>query len=200
MSYFPMFIDIEGKHILVVGAGKIALRRVQTLLQFRARIKVIAKEIPKEQKEAFHLLVSEGKIVLEEKAFEESDLTEAFFLVLAATNVKKLNHEICMLCRKRKILANTATDRTDCDFYFPAVAVQEELVVGITGDGSDHRKVAETAARIRKVLEMEHEEKIRVGSRESKLAVVQSEMIIQELKKFTSAVRDRIGDDENDRR
>lgn len=159
MSYFPMFIDIEGKHILVVGAGKIALRRVQTLLQFRARIKVIAKEIPKEQKEAFHLLVSGGKIVLEEKAFEESDLTEAFFLVLAATNVKKLNHEICMLCRKRKILANTATDRTDCDFYFPAVAVQEELVVGITGDGSDHRKVAETAARIRKVLEMEHEEK-----------------------------------------
>lgn len=159
MSYFPMFIDIEGKHILVVGAGKIALRRVQTLLQFRARIKVIAKEIPKEQKEAFHLLVSEGKIVLEEKAFEESDLIEAFFLVLAATNVKKLNHEICMLCRKRKILANTATDRTDCDFYFPAVAVQEELVVGITGDGSDHRKVAETAARIRKVLEMEHEEK-----------------------------------------
>ena len=159
MSYFPMFIDIEGKHILVVGAGKIALRRVQTLLQFRARIKVIAKEIPKEQKEAFHLLVSEGKIVLEEKAFDESDLTEAFFLVLAATNVKKLNHEICMLCRKRKILANTATDRTDCDFYFPAVAVQEELVVGITGDGSDHRKVAETAARIRKVLEMEHEEK-----------------------------------------
>lgn len=159
MSYFPMFIDIEGKHILVVGAGKIALRRVQTLLQFRARIKVIAKEIPKEQKEAFHLLVSEGKIVLEEKAFEESDLTETLFLVLAATNVKKLNHEICMLCRKRKILANTATDRTDCDFYFPAVAVQEELVVGITGDGSDHRKVAETAARIRKVLEMEHEEK-----------------------------------------
>lgn len=159
MSYFPMFIDIEGKHILVVGAGKIALRRVQTLLQFRARIKVIAKEIPKEQKEAFHLLVSEGKIVLEEKAFEESDLTEAFFLVLAATNVKKLNHEICMLCRKRKILANTATDRTDCDFYFPAVAVQEELIVGITGDGSDHRKVAETVARIRKVLEMEHEEK-----------------------------------------
>ena len=159
MSYFPMFIDIEGKHILVVGAGKIALRRVQTLLQFRARIKVIEKEIPKEQKEAFHLLVSEGKIVLEEKAFEESDLTEALFLVLAATNVKKLNHEICMLCRKRKILANTATDRTDCDFYFPAVAVQEELVVGITGDGSDHRKVAETAARIRKVLEMEHEEK-----------------------------------------
>ena len=159
MSYFPMFIDIEGKHILVVGAGKIALRRVPTLLQFRARIKVIAKEIPKEQKEAFHLLVSEGKIVLEEKAFEESDLTEALFLVLAATNVKKLNHEICMLCRKRKILANTATDRTDCDFYFPAVAVQEELVVGITGDGSDHRKVAETAARIRKVLEMEHEEK-----------------------------------------
>ena len=67
MSYFPMFIDIEGKHILVVGAGKIALRRVQTLLQFRARIKVIAKEIPKEQKEAFHLLVSEGKISIRKK-------------------------------------------------------------------------------------------------------------------------------------
>lgn len=154
-----MFIDIEGKRILVVGAGKIALRRVQTLLQFHAHIKVIAKEIPKEQQEAFALLVSEGKIELKEKLFEEKDLTEELFFVLAATNVKQLNHEICELCRARKILANTATDRTDCDFYFPAVAVKEELVVGITGDGSDHRKVAETAARIRNILEMEHEEK-----------------------------------------
>ena len=200
MSYFPMFIDIEGKHILVVGAGKIALRRVQTLLQFRARIKVIAKEIPKEQKEAFHLLVSEGKIVLEEKAFEESDLTEALFLVLAATNVKKLNHEICMLCRKRKILANTATDRTDCDFYFPAVAVQEELVVGITGDGSDHRKVAETAARIRKVLEMEHEEKNQSRQQREEAGGSTVGDDHTGTKKVTSAVRDRIGDDENDRR
>ena len=79
--------------------------------------------------------------------------------MLAATNVKQLNHEICMLCRERKILANTATDRTDCDFYFPAVAVQEELVVGITGDGSNHRKVAEMAAKIRNIVEMEDEEK-----------------------------------------
>ncbi len=149
MRYFPLFIDIEGKQILVVGAGKIALRRVQTLLQFGAHIRVIAKEIPEEQQEAFYLLVSERK----------KDLTEEPFFVLAATNVKQLNHEICMLCRERKILANTATDRTDCDFYFPAVAVQEELVVGITGDGSNHRKVAEMAAKIRNIVEMEDEEK-----------------------------------------
>lgn len=159
MKYFPMFIDIEGKHVLVVGAGKIALRRVQTLLQFHVHVRVIAREIPKEQQEAFHLLVSEGKIELEEKPFEEKDLTEALFFVLAATNEKQLNHEICLRCRERKILANTATDRTDCDFYFPAVAVKEELVVGITGDGSNHRKVAETAAKIRNVLEIEYEGK-----------------------------------------
>ena len=159
MRYFPLFIDIEGKQILVVGAGKIALRRVQTLLQFGAHIRVIAKEIPEEQQEAFYLLVSEGKIELEEKPFEEKDLTEELFLVLAATNVKQLNHEICMLCRERKILANTAADRTDCDFYFPAVAVKEEIVVGITGDGRNHRKVAEMAAKIRNIVEMEDEEK-----------------------------------------
>ena len=63
MRYFPIFMDLEGKQILVVGAGKIALRRVQTLLQFGARIKVITKELPKEQQEAFALLVSEGKII-----------------------------------------------------------------------------------------------------------------------------------------
>ncbi len=159
MSYFPIFMDMEGKKILVVGAGKIALRRVQTLLQFHALVKVVTREIPGEQQEAFALLVSEGKIELEEKPFEESDLTEDLFLVLAATDVKKLNHDICALCRERKILANTATDRTDCDFYFPAVAVKEEIVVGITGDGSNHRKVAETAARIREVLEIEYEQK-----------------------------------------
>ena len=51
MAYFPMFLDIEGKHCLVVGGGKVALRKVQVLLDFGVHVTVVAQQIEKEIKD-----------------------------------------------------------------------------------------------------------------------------------------------------
>ena len=82
MAYFPMFVDITESNCLVVGGGDVALRKVNVLLDFGARVHVIAKEISMElaalSEETDHLL-------LEQREFTPLDLQERK-LVVVATN------------------------------------------------------------------------------------------------------------------
>lgn len=151
--YFPLFMNLEGKEIVVFGAGKVALRRVRTLQFFRTKITVITKEIPLELLKDWEMLCRKGKIKIRKKAFEETDLSENCFFVLAATDDLEVNEQIACLCKRKNILVNNASDASMCDFYFPAVAFSKDVVVGITGNGENHRDVAEKAAMIRKCLE-----------------------------------------------
>lgn len=159
--YFPLFVSLEQKKIVVVGAGKIALRRIRTLQSFCHSIRVIAKALPRETKEAVCCLQREGVIELCVKAFEETDLDGAVDLVLAATDDRQLNGRIAAICKERGIPVNVASDRTLCDFFFPAVIENERVVIGIAGDGTDHRLVAHTADVIREFLEEKKQEQIK---------------------------------------
>ena len=84
--YFPIFIDLSEKHIVVVGAGKIASRRVRTLLEFAGKITVVAPEISEE----ILAMAGKGPVQLKRRAFEEADLDGAD-MVLAITDDKELN-------------------------------------------------------------------------------------------------------------
>lgn len=138
---FPLFMDMTGRKVLVVGGGKIAARRVQTLKAFGADITVVAPEV----------LPEINGVTICKRTFAPGDLDGAF-LVLAATDDMELNHTIAAEAAARGILANNASDRRDNDFYFPAVALTEDVSVGICGTGADHRKVAKLAAKIRTFL------------------------------------------------
>lgn len=151
--YFPLFINLEGKKIVVFGAGKIALRRVRTLQFFHTEITVITREIPADLLEVWEMLCHNGNLQIRKKAFEEEDLAENWFFVLAATGDSEVNEQIARLCKRRNVPINNASNASMCDFYFPAIAFSEEVVVGITGNGKNHRDVAEKAAMIRKCLE-----------------------------------------------
>lgn len=85
LKYFPVFLNIENKNCLVIGGGKVALRKINKLLEYKVSITVISKNIIKEIK-----LLKNIKII--EKEFEEYDNLEylkKFFLIIAATNDKK---------------------------------------------------------------------------------------------------------------
>lgn len=151
-GYFPLFVSLEQKKIVVVGAGGIALRRIRTLQSFCDSVHVIAKEIPEETKNEIRRLASTGVIELSLKSFEERDLAGHVNMVLAATNDVQLNEEIATICKKKNILVNVASDRTLCDFFFPAVIEKEHIVIGVAGDGTDHKSVAHTAGMLREYL------------------------------------------------
>lgn len=156
---FPLFISIAGKNIRVYGGGNIALRRVKTLLSFGAAVRVIAPEAGEE----ILLLAGAGRIIYEKRLFSEGELSgckEPPFLVLAATNSPEANGQIVRECRERGIPVNHGGDKSQCDFYFPAVAKEGDLVIGLTAGGSDHKLVKKAAAWIRSHLkEMMAEER-----------------------------------------
>ena len=75
------------------------------------------------------------------------------YMVIAATNDWKLNDEIHRICKEQGIYVNVASDREQCDFYFPGIYMQDEFVVGITASGLDHKKAKKIREEIQKVLE-----------------------------------------------
>ena len=133
LQWFPQFINIKGKRILIVGAGKIASRRLRTLSRFDAEIIVTAPEMSELALE----LEKKSRILLKKKVFEERDL-EGMDMVLAATNDRGLNQRIGRLCRERGIPVNVADKKEECDFYFPAVIAEGDLTVGVTAGGKNH--------------------------------------------------------------
>lgn len=148
--YFPLFVDLSETDVLVVGAGRIALRRVKTLLDFAGRVTVVAPAVCDE----LEALAAAGGIALRRRAFEERDL-EGAGLVLAATNDAALNARIARLARTRGIPVNVGSDKSLCDFYFPGVARRGSVVVGVTASGTDHAASRRVTQAVRRLLEEE---------------------------------------------
>ena len=128
MSYFPFFIDLEGKEGLVIGGGSVALRKVEKLLPYGPKLTVIAPEILPEIKKY------EG-ISYMEIPFTASALEGKSFVIAASDHVR-VNHEAARLCRERGILVNVVDDKEACTFLFPALVKRGELSVGISTGGA----------------------------------------------------------------
>lgn len=148
-TYFPMFVNMEGKQIQVFGGGKIAARRVLALLEFGARVQVTAPEISEELKQAAN---QKASLTLEYRGYQKGELQEADF-VLAATGDDKVDEMIFQECRHKEIPVNVASDQKKCDFYFPGIARKGEITVGVTAGGKNHKKAAEVSEKIRELLE-----------------------------------------------
>ena len=127
MSYFPMFVQLEGKDCLVVGGGKVALRKVNTLQDFGAIVTVIAPSIVDEIKNL-------PDVIYAEREYEVGDL-DGQTLVVAATGDHDQNHEISVACKERMIPINAVDQVEDCTFIFPAYQKAGEVVGAFTSGG-----------------------------------------------------------------
>lgn len=145
-SFFPIFIDIYNKPIKVFGGGKIAERRIKTLVQFCADLTVISPDIT----ENIKLMSQKHNIKIKLKKYEKNDCNNAF-IVIAATNNSDVNYQIFCECKKKNIIINIADCKEKCDFYFPAIIKNNNITIGISSDGSEHKLVKKTADNIRKL-------------------------------------------------
>lgn len=146
---FPVFLDISNREIRIYGAGRIAARRVETLLAFAPLLTVCAPEIS----ERIRLAASEGKLRLVEEPYRQGTIPEDTYMVLAATNNPQVNERIFRECREKGILVNVCSNRSLCDFQFPGVAVRGDLVIGINAGGNDHHLAKAWTDKIRREVE-----------------------------------------------
>lgn len=145
-GYFPLFIDLWKKKILVAGAGNIAARRIAVLAQFGADITVVAPEISETVRE----LSGRSQINILCKPYEP-DCCKGMYMVLAATDNRELNAKICQDGHDEGAIVNNASDKMQCDFYFPGIVKRGADVIGVNAGGSSHGRARQLRERIEKL-------------------------------------------------
>ena len=143
-SLFPMFIKLEGKQVLVVGAGKVGESKIEGVLETGARIRVVAREATPAVRE----WAREGKIELELRPFVPADLDGAF-LAVVATSSRTLNERIYHEAQQRRVLCNVVDVPDLCDFYYPSVVRRGDLQIAVSTAGQS----PSLAQKIRQQLE-----------------------------------------------
>ena len=144
MSLFPLFLKLEGRPCLVVGAGNVAQSKIRSLLDSGAKVRVIAPQA----NTAVEEWARAGVITWEARSFEAADL-EGTFLVIAATSSSAVNGTIFREAQQRNILCNAVDDPEHCDFYYGAIVRRGQLQVAISTEGQSPA----LAQRIRRELE-----------------------------------------------
>ncbi len=130
MSLLPVFLKLNGRRCMVVGAGSIALDKIVSLLKTGLQLRVIAPDALPEIRQ----LAIEGKLEWVQRPFELSDL-DGNYLVIAATDSAEVNTAVYRGAVERGILANSVDDPPNCDFYFGSVVSRGELQIAISTAG-----------------------------------------------------------------
>ncbi|MEA1961051.1 MAG: bifunctional precorrin-2 dehydrogenase/sirohydrochlorin ferrochelatase [Bacillota bacterium] len=141
---YPIYVNLEQKDCVVIGGGKVAERKIETLLEYGAHISVISPFV----EPGIEHWAKQGLIGLKRTEFSPIHIEHAF-LVFIATNDTALNKQVAMLCRERNILVNAVDDPPNCDFYVPSVLRRQSLSVAISTEG----KSPSFAAKLRQELD-----------------------------------------------
>jgi len=143
LRHYPIFLDLKDRPVLVVGAGKVALRKSKGLLEAGARVTVVAPECEPE----FESL----PVRMVRRRFRASDLAGAM-LVFAATGDRLANHRIGIAAKGRGVFANIADSAEECDFIVPARLLRGGVQVAVSTGGESPRLAAELRKKLEEVL------------------------------------------------
>lgn len=147
MAYFPMFVDMTERKCLIVGGGNVAYRKVIVMLDFGAKVTVVAEDIcdelrkltiddiASEDKTGSYTANKENRITYIKRRFERKDC-DGMEMVIAATDDNALNHEIAEYCKANGIMVNAVDQKADCSFIFPSYIKEKNLVAAFSSGGN----------------------------------------------------------------
>lgn len=152
MGYFPFYIDISNILCLVVGGGKVASRKIKTLLDFDAKVVVIAPKICKEIYEFERTYNTKNKrVYIRNRKFSDEDIVDAE-VIIAATDDNALNSHISNICRKSNKMINVVDVKEECSFIFPSIEKKGELVISISTGGNSPALAAKVRRDIKRFI------------------------------------------------
>jgi len=129
--YYPIALKMEGRLALVVGGGVVARRKVESLIECGARVRVVAPEA----EPALAEMADAGGIELRRRPYEPGDL-EGAFIAIAATDAPAVNTRVAADARARGVLVNSVDKPEECDFIATAVVRRGDLLISIFTGGS----------------------------------------------------------------
>jgi precorrin-2 dehydrogenase/sirohydrochlorin ferrochelatase len=140
LKHYPIFLRLKDRPVLVVGAGKVALRKTRGLVEAGAKVTVIAPECESE--------FDDLPVRMVRRRFRASDLAD-YVLVFAATDDRLTNHRIGIAAKGKGVFANIADSADECDFVVPARVQRGTVQIAVSTGGENPR----ISAELRKKLE-----------------------------------------------
>jgi precorrin-2 dehydrogenase/sirohydrochlorin ferrochelatase len=142
-NFMPIAIDVKDKKILLIGGGKVALHKIESLTKYANNIFVLSREV--------HHAIKESGIAYIEKDYDSTDI-EGSLLVYACTNNHELNNQIKTDCHRANILVNVVDNPSECDFVSPAIHKDSNISIAVSSNGQDVHKSIRIRNFIRKTL------------------------------------------------
>ena len=151
--WFPLFVNLENKKVLVIGGGKIAYKKITKILEYSANVTIVAEKIEEEK-----LLQLENVKIVDNKRIENDkdiigELVKDYFLVIAATNDEKLNENIAKICDSRGILINNISSKTEMNAMFGGIVKNDEFQIAVSTGGKNCRRSRAMKSEIQKILD-----------------------------------------------
>jgi siroheme synthase-like protein len=128
--YYPIFLDIENREVVIIGGGVVCERKAETMLKYGAKVTIVAPEFTSE----IERYAAEGKLALKRRTYDESDLDGAS-IVIASTDVERVNEQIAHDCRERRIPVNVVDVTHLCEFIVPAIVESGGIQIAVSTGG-----------------------------------------------------------------
>ncbi|HSP35032.1 MAG TPA: bifunctional precorrin-2 dehydrogenase/sirohydrochlorin ferrochelatase [Thermoanaerobaculia bacterium] len=128
--YYPIYLDIEGRNVVIIGGGNVCARKAETMMNYGARVTVVSPEFTGE----IEKWAAEGCLQTRRKRYEESDLDDAN-IVIASTDDERVNTQIATDCRRRRIPVNVVDVTPLCEFIVPAIIEKGSIQIAVSTGG-----------------------------------------------------------------
>jgi precorrin-2 dehydrogenase/sirohydrochlorin ferrochelatase len=181
MNLYPIFASLKDKTAVIIGGGKVALRKLGGLLDSGAKVKIISPEHIEEIVSLQQKYPSSIEII--KKEYEEGDLEKAY-IAFAATGDPGVNKAVFQEAARKNILINSADDPENCSFYVPSMAHRGNLTIAVSTAGDSP---AMAAGLIRKF-----ENSIPENIEDVLSALRDARQILKKMNKLTSGNRGNI--------
>ena len=132
MALYPIFVELKGRPVIVIGGGHVGAEKVRGLLAAEAAITLISPDLIDELREH----AEAGRIRHIARAYEEADLDDGYEFVMVATDDGAINADVAAAGKQRGLWVNAADDPQNCDFILPAVVRKGKITLAASTSGT----------------------------------------------------------------
>jgi siroheme synthase-like protein len=150
-TYYPLFLNIGGRRCVVVGGGQVALRKVKTLLEHKARVEVISPDLCPELGQ----LAEKREIEVQYRKYQSGDL-EGALIAIAATSESGTNLKVAEEARRSRVLVNVVDDVENSDFILPSCLRRGDITIAVSTGGRSPALARRIRAKLEKDLGKEY--------------------------------------------
>lgn len=156
--YYPIFLDVEDREVVIVGGGNVCARKAETMMRYGAHVTIVSPDVTGEIGE----WERGGQLRVRRKRYEEADLDGAT-IVIASTDDTSVNEQVAADCRRRKIPVNVVDVTPLCEFIVPAIIEKDGIQIAISTGGKSpalartlkedlHRAIGPEYAEVNEIL------------------------------------------------